>query len=273
MRSPFQRQPRQTDTESSADATGTETNDRPRESDDDGVRKDTVSDRESGVREDRGSRASPYPAASRSTTDADVAHDPDGRTARTDDDVTESGIVHESHPAAAGGRALLRTPRIAPLAAVGGWASAWGVAIIAIACMSAAGIATGLGFGIADANGEGADGVAAGTWLAICVVGGFLAGGYVAARMARTAPIAHSLTAWVFAVLATAADGVIADQRNVAGVLERTGLPSWSTDVYSGSDLIVPLVLFALAALIGVVIGGTLGGLATRRERSPIRRI
>lgn len=190
-----------------------------------------------------------------------------------DPDASAPTIVPDSHPDASGGRALLRAPRLAPLAAAGGWAAAWGVAVVALACLAAAGIATGLGFGIADGGAGVDDGVSAGTWMAIALAGGFLGGGYVAARMARSAAMAHGVTAWLFAVLATAADGIIADRRGSESVLETLGLPSWSAEAYSGADLVVPLVLFSTASLVGVLVGAGLGAAANRRERSPMRQI
>ena len=209
-------------------------------------------------------------------TRVDDAHTQRVQTVRDtrDGDARMSPIEPEAHPAASGGRALLRTPRLAPLATVGGWAAAWGIAIVALACLAAAGIATGLGLGIADGGPGAADGVTAGAWMAAALALGFLGGGYVAARMARTAPVAHGVTAWVFALLATAADGLVADRRGSASVLDTLGLPSWQGgDAYSGTDLILPLILLAAASLIGVLVGAALGAAANRRERSPMRQI
>ncbi len=209
-------------------------------------------------------------------TRVDDAHTQRVQTVRDtrDGDTRTSPIEPEAHPAASGGRALLRTPRLAPLAAVGGWAAAWGIAIVALACLAAAGIATGLGLGIADGGPDAADGVTAGAWMAAALALGFLGGGYVAARMARTAPLAHGVTAWLFALLATAADGLVADRRGSVSVLDTLGLPSWQGgDAYSGTDLILPLILLAAASLIGVLVGAALGAAANRRERSPMRQI
>ena len=209
-------------------------------------------------------------------TRVDDAHTQRVQTVRDtrDRDARTSPIEPEAHPAASGGRALLRTPRLAPLAAVGGWAAAWGIAIVALACLAAAGVATGLGLGIADGGPDAADGVTAGAWMAAALALGFLGGGYVAARMARTAPLAHGVTAWLFALLATAADGLVADRRGSVSVLDTLGLPSWQGgDAYSGTDLILPLILLAAASLIGVLVGAALGAAANRRERSPMRQI
>lgn len=204
-------------------------------------------------------------AVADTNTRDDDAHTQRVQTVRDtrDGDARTSPIAPEAHPAASGGRALLRTPRLAPLAAVGGWAAAWGIAIVALACLAAAGIATGLGLGIT-----------AGAWMAAALALGFLGGGYVAARMARTAPVAHGVTAWLFALLATAADGLVADRRGSASVLDTLELPSWQGgDAYSGTDLILPLILLAAASLIGVLVGAALGAAANRREWSPMRQI
>lgn len=138
--------------------------------------------------------------------------------------------------------------------------------MVASAALVEAGVELGLGFGIADGSVDVDAGFWAGLWTLIVQAGAFLFGGYVAGRMARARAVAHAVLAWLFAVLATAADAIVDAARDGGGsVLASLRLPHWAGLDYENS-VAIPLVIFAIGALIGVVLGGLLAAGANRRE-------
>lgn len=166
-------------------------------------------------------------------------------------------------------KSLVRAAAFSPSAPVLGWLTAWGAAIVAAACLDAAGVELGLGLGIASGTG-GEDGFAAGFWLAVIQAGAFILGGYAAARIARRNGIRHAVLAGVFALLATGADAITSAARDEPQVVAALGLPYWNeTGLGSGFDAVVALVIFAVVALAGAFVGGMLGqtvNLAARKR-------
>ncbi|MEW6582867.1 MAG: hypothetical protein AB1416_08915, partial [Actinomycetota bacterium] len=151
---------------------------------------------------------------------------------------------------------VMRVPAVAPLAPMVGWLAAWGIAAVAAACLREADVALGLGLGIADSAAV-EDGVRPGLWLLVIQAGAFLIGGYAAARMARGNGMTHATLAWVVAMLATGADAVTGAIRDTAGVLARLDIPYWArTGLGTEWDTAVALGAFAVAALIGALLGG-----------------
>ncbi|MPR00546.1 hypothetical protein GB931_21990 [Modestobacter sp. I12A-02628] len=154
-------------------------------------------------------------------------------------------------------------------AAFFGWLSANGLAVILLALLSAAGVAFGLSQGVSTdaaadaATGGAADtiGIAGGIALLVVLFLAYLAGGYVAGRMARFDGMKQGIAVWVIGLLVTIALGVLVA---VAGsqydVLSQLNLPSLP---FSGSTMttagIVALVATLIVTLIGAILGGKLG--------------
>jgi hypothetical protein len=164
-------------------------------------------------------------------------------------------------------RAAAATRRItvAPLAPVVGWMAAWGVAVIAAACLAVAGADLGMGLGLVD-GAYGVDGLVPGLTLVAVQAGAFLVGGYAAARHARAHALAYAALAWGLAMLATGADTFVADRRNGASVLAPLDIPFWiDNGMGGGIDTALALGAFALAGLAGALVGGALAMVANRR--------
>jgi hypothetical protein len=160
---------------------------------------------------------------------------------------------------------LMRIPGFAPTAPIGGLFAAWGAAAVAFYALAEAGVALGLGLGLAEGSGAVND-VWPGLWMLVVQFGAFLIGGYVAARMARNRAIAHAVLVWVLAIAATAAEAISQNMRaGGASVLDRIGVAHW-TDSGLQNDwrLWAVLAAFAIAALVGTLMGGVLGAAANR---------
>ena len=172
-------------------------------------------------------------------------------------------------PAAA--RQLMRVPGASPLAPVAGWLTAWGAAVLAAACLRAAGVDIGLGIGIASGDPGVEDRFWPGLWVLVMQAGAFLMGGYVAARMARNRAVAHALGAWVVAMAATGADAIEGWLRDPpAAVLAGLDLPHWLDTGLSGDwEAAIALVAIALAGLAGALVGGGVGAAANRAALVP----
>jgi hypothetical protein len=161
---------------------------------------------------------------------------------------------------------VLRIPRFSLLAPIAGWLAAWGAATLATACVLEAGVSLGFGFGIADGSVDLDTGFWAGLWTLAIQVGAFIVGGYVAGRIARVRPVTHAVLAWVVAMGATAADAIVVAARDGgSSVLAPLRLPQWAGLDYE-NRVAIPLVIFALGALVGTIIGGWLALGANRRE-------
>ena len=159
-------------------------------------------------------------------------------------------------------------------AAFFGWLSANGLAVILVALLSAAGVALGLANGVstdeaADQAIQQADTVGLGGGIAILVVLflAYLAGGYVAGRMARFDGTRQGLAVWLIGLLVVAALSIagylLGREYNV---LEGLDLPRIPIDEGTATTAgIVTLVAMAVVTLVGALLGGALGTRYHRR--------
>jgi hypothetical protein len=162
---------------------------------------------------------------------------------------------------------LMRTPGFAPSAPISGLFAAWGAAAVATYALAQAGVSLAVGFGLADGRGIGnTNGFWSGLWMLLVEAGAFIIGGYTAARMARNHAMAHAGLVWVLAMATTLADALVQRVRTGgSSVLHQIGMPSWSeTGLQNNWRLWLVLAVFALAALIGALVGGALGAMANR---------
>jgi hypothetical protein len=150
-------------------------------------------------------------------------------------------------------------------AAFFGWLSANGLAVLLIALLSAAGVALGLAQGIdtADEAAEQAETIGIGGGIAILVVLflAYLAGGYVAGRMARFDGARQGVAVWLIGllvVLVLAAAGVLAGAQY--NVLQQLNLPRIPIDEGTATTAtIITLVAILLVTLLGALVGGKVG--------------
>ncbi|MGY1745965.1 hypothetical protein [Blastococcus sp. SYSU D00695] len=156
-------------------------------------------------------------------------------------------------------------------AAFFGWLSANGLAVVLVALLAAAGVAIGLTRGIDTAD-EAADqaatiGLGGGIALVVVLFLAYLAGGYVAGRMARFDGIRQGLAVWLIGLLVVAAlavAGIVFGREY--NVLERLDLPRIPIDEGTGTTGgIIALVAVLVATLAGALLGGTLGTRYHRR--------
>ncbi len=153
-------------------------------------------------------------------------------------------------------------------AAFFGWLSANGLAVILLALLSAAGVAFGLtqvsnAGQAADTATQQADtiGIAGGIALLVVLFLAYLAGGYVAGRMARFDGVRQGIAVWVIGLLVaialSVAGAVLGSQYNV---LQRLNLPRIPVDEGTATTAgIVTLVAILLVTLLGALIGGKVG--------------
>ena len=156
-------------------------------------------------------------------------------------------------------------------AAFFGWLSANGLAVVLIALLSAAGVAIGLTNGVdtADEAAAQADtlGLAGGIAVLVVLFLAYLAGGYVAGRMARFDGVRQGLAVWVIGLLVVLllalAGVVLGAQYNVLGQLNLPRIPvDEGTATTAG---IITLVAILVVTLVGAVLGGKLGDRYHRR--------
>jgi hypothetical protein len=151
-------------------------------------------------------------------------------------------------------------------AAFFGWLSANGMAVLLIALLSAGGLAFGLSDTVssADQAAESATsgiGLGAGIALLVVLFLAYLAGGYVAGRMARFDGIKQGLAVWIIGlvvVLLLALAGLVfGSQYNVLAQLDLPRIPiDEGTATTAG---IIALLTVLVATLVGAILGGTLG--------------
>ena len=150
-------------------------------------------------------------------------------------------------------------------AAFFGWLSANGLAVILVALLSAAGVALGLASNVdtADEAAQQAETVGLGGGIAVLVVLflAYLAGGYVAGRMARFDGVKQGVATWliglIVVLLLAAAGAVLGAQYNV---LQQLNLPRIPVDEGTATTAgIITLVAILLATLLGAVLGGKIG--------------
>ena len=143
-----------------------------------------------------------------------------------------------------------------------GWLAAAGLAAILAGIVAAAGAALGLTEGSTDQIGLGG-----GIALAAVLFVAYLAGGYVAGRMARFDGTLQGLGVWLWGILIAGAIAVLA----VAGgskynVLDQLNLPRIPIDQGNLTDTgAIALAVGLVVSLFGAVIGGTFGARWHRR--------
>ena len=150
-------------------------------------------------------------------------------------------------------------------AAFFGWLSANGLAVLLTALLSAAGVALGLAQGIdsSDEAVEQAETLGLGGGIAVLVVLflAYLAGGYVAGRMARFDGARQGIAVWLIGlavVLVLAGLGAILGAQY--NVLQDLNLPRIPIDEGTATTAgIVTLVALLVVTLLGALIGGKLG--------------
>ena len=156
-------------------------------------------------------------------------------------------------------------------AAFFGWLSANGLAVILIALLSAAGLALGLAQGVDTADEAvrqaGEIGIGGGIAVLVVLFLAYLAGGYVAGRMARFDGVRQGLAVWlvglIVVIVLAAAGALLGAQYNV---LEQLNLPRIPVDEGTATTAgIITLVAILLVTLLGAVLGGKLGDRYHRR--------
>lgn len=154
-------------------------------------------------------------------------------------------------------------------AAFFGWLTATGMAVLLTAVAGAAGAAVGVARtgSAGDAAGTAADnagtvGVAGAVVLAVVIFLSYLAGGYVAGRMARWNGARQGVAVWLWAVVVAVAVAIVTAvagaQYNVLGRLNsfpRLGLDDGTVT----SVGLVSLLVVAVLSLVGAVLGGLTG--------------
>ncbi|MGY1606304.1 MULTISPECIES: hypothetical protein [unclassified Geodermatophilus] len=156
-------------------------------------------------------------------------------------------------------------------AAFFGWLSANGLAVILIALVSAAGVGLGLAQGV-DSVGEATDqaaGIGLGGAIAALVVLflAYLAGGYVAGRMARFSGVRQGLAVWLIGLLVVVLLAVLGIAFGAEyNVLQQLNLPRIPVDEGTATTAgIVTLAAILVATLVGALLGGKLGTRYHRR--------
>jgi hypothetical protein len=150
-------------------------------------------------------------------------------------------------------------------AAFFGWLSANGLAVLLIALLSAAGVALGVARGVNTAT-EAADqaktlGVSGGVAILVALFLAYLAGGYVAGRMARFDGARQGVAVWVIGLIVVlvlaAAGAALGAQYNV---FQQLNLPRIPIDEGTATTAgVITLVALLLVTLLGAVLGGKLG--------------
>ncbi|MBB3085348.1 hypothetical protein [Geodermatophilus sabuli] len=156
-------------------------------------------------------------------------------------------------------------------AALFGWLSANGLAVLLIALLSAAGVALGLTQGLDSPDDAAAQtdtiGISGAIALLAVLFLAYLAGGYVAGRMARFNGLRQGVAVWLIGLLVVVALSVagylLGREYNV---LESLGLPRIPIDEGTATTAgIVTLVAMVAVTLLGAVLGGRLGTRYHRR--------
>jgi hypothetical protein len=150
-------------------------------------------------------------------------------------------------------------------AAFFGWLTANGLAVLLVALVGAAGVGLGLANGLdtADEAAEQAGTLGLGGAIAVLVVLflAYLAGGYVAGRMARFDGVRQGLAVWVIGLVVVlvlaAAGAILGAEYNVLAELDLPRIPiDEGTATTAG---IITLAAIVVVTLVGAVLGGKLG--------------
>jgi hypothetical protein len=150
-------------------------------------------------------------------------------------------------------------------AAFFGWLSANGLAVVLIALVSAAGVAIGLTNGVNTADEAAARantlGLAGGIAILAVLFLAYLAGGYVAGRMARFDGVRQGLAVWIIGLLVVVVlavlGAVLGAKYNVLSQLNLPRIPVGEGTATTAG--IIALVAVLLVTLLGAVLGGKLG--------------
>ena len=183
-----------------------------------------------------------------------AAHDPDAGAHAT------RGAVHDAVD-----RQHDRYGGIKWGAAFFGWLSANGLAVILVALISAAGVAIGLTQGVPSTEEatQQADTIGIAGIIALLVVLflAYLAGGYVAGRMARFDGARQGVAVWIIGLLIVIALAVLGAVLGAEyNVLQQLNLPRIPIDEGTATTAgIIALVAVLLVTLLGAVLGGKLG--------------
>jgi hypothetical protein len=150
-------------------------------------------------------------------------------------------------------------------AAFFGWLSANGLAVLLVALLSAAGVAIGLTQGV-PSTGEAVQeadtiGIVGGIVLLVILFLAYLAGGYVAGRMARFDGARQGIAVWIIGLLVVIALAVLGlvfgSEYNVLQQLNLPRIPIDEGAATTGG--IIALVAILLVTLAGAVLGGKMG--------------
>jgi hypothetical protein len=143
-----------------------------------------------------------------------------------------------------------------------GWLAAAGLAGILAGIVAAAGAALGLTEGSTDQIGLGG-----GIALAAVLFVAYVAGGYVAGRMARFDGTRQGLGVWLWGILIAGAIAVLAAAGGSKyNVLDQLNLPRIPIDQGNLTDTgAIVLAVGLVVSLVGAIIGGTLGARWHRR--------
>jgi hypothetical protein len=150
-------------------------------------------------------------------------------------------------------------------AAFFGWLSANGLAVLLTALLSAGGVALGLTQSVDSAD-EAADqagtiGIVGGILLLVVLFLAYLAGGYVAGRMARFDGVRQGLAVWLIGLLVVVvlavAGLVLGAEYNVLQQLDLPRIPIEEGAATTGG--VIALVAVLVLTLVGAVLGGKLG--------------
>ena len=161
---------------------------------------------------------------------------------------------------------------VKPGSAFFGWLTATGTAVLLTALAAAAGSAVALATGhtvsttqqatTAVATNASTVGIAGGITLLVILLLAYFCGGYVAGRMARFDGAKQGVAVWVWAIVIAAVLAIVAavagSKYNVLSQLNSfPRIPIHEGHLTAGS--ILAAVIFAVAALVGAVLGGVAG--------------
>jgi hypothetical protein len=203
-------------------------------------------------------------------------------TERTRNDLDDTATTDGAHPTRGAARDAVdaqhaRYGGIKWGAAFFGWLSANGLAVLLLAILSAAGLAFGLSKvssteqAAKQATAQ-ADTIGIGGGIALLVVLflAYLAGGYVAGRMARFDGIRQGLAVWIIGllviVLLAVAGAVLGSQYNVLSQLNLPSIP------ISGNTATTAGIIAGIAALVVTLLGALLGGKLGERYHRKVDR-
>jgi hypothetical protein len=145
-----------------------------------------------------------------------------------------------------------------------GWLTATGTAVLLTTLLTAAGAALGLGQTLPAAQ-TSADaqtiGLVGGIVLAVVVLVAYLAGGYVAGRMARFNGVKQGLGVWLWAIIISVVVAVVSliagSQINVLAAFN--GFPRIPINEGTLTTGVIAAVVLIAVALVGAILGGLAG--------------